>query len=64
LQASAGDALHLARVGDLDLPARRGEPIAHRDRAAHHLEAGIDLRPELEHEPRQPVLIGRHKPFA
>jgi hypothetical protein len=56
--------LDLARVGHLDLPAGAGEPIAHPHRPAHHLETGTHLRPQLEHEPRQPVLIGRHKTLA
>jgi integrase len=55
--------LDLARVGHLDLPAAAGEAIAHPHGPAHHLETGAHLRAELEHEPRQPVLVGRHEPL-
>src|SRR5215204_2103139 len=63
LASERRDVLDLARVG-LNVPARLGEPVAHPDRAAHHLQAGPHLGPQLEHEPREPVLVGRHEPLT
>jgi hypothetical protein len=45
LASERGDALDLARVCHLDLPARLGEPVANPDRPAHHLQASAHLGP-------------------
>ena len=58
------DVANLARVGHLDLPAGRGQPVADPDRAAHHLHTRPDLPAHRQHEPGQAVLVGRHHPLA
>jgi hypothetical protein len=58
------DVLDLARVGHLDPPTRAGESVAHPDRPAHHLQTRPHLRPQLDDETGQAVLVGRHEPLA
>jgi hypothetical protein len=48
------DVTNLAGMRDLHPPARRREPVAHPDRAAHHLHARLHLRAERQHQLGQP----------
>jgi hypothetical protein len=43
LRRQRRDRLHLARVGDLDLPAAGDQLVPHPKRAAHHLQTGLHL---------------------
>src|SRR6266511_4787695 len=52
--------LHLARIGDLDLPAAADELVPHPERAAHHLQARLHLIAQFEDEPGEPVAISRY----
>jgi hypothetical protein len=61
LAGQRGDIADLARVGDLHLPSRRGERVAHPDRAAHHLHHGPNVQTKYQHKPREAVLVGRHR---
>jgi len=57
------DPLHAPRVGDLDLPARRTEPVPDPHGAAHHLDARLHVGAEPQNEPGEPVLVRRREPF-
>jgi hypothetical protein len=62
LHASGRDVADLSPVRDLHLPARRLQPVADPDRAAHHLHACPHLDADREHQTREAVLVGRHHP--
>src|SRR5581483_5931876 len=49
--------LYLARLGDLDLPAARSEPVTDPDGTAHHLDAAAHVRAEPVHQLRESVLV-------
>jgi hypothetical protein len=55
--AEGRDRLHLARIGDLNLPAACDQLVAHPERAAHHLQARLHLIAQFEHESSEPVSI-------
>jgi hypothetical protein len=54
--------LHLAGLGDLDRPAVSSELIAHPGRAAHHLDAAANVRPETGDQPGKAVRVGGDRP--
>jgi hypothetical protein len=64
LRRQRRDRLHLARVGDLDLPAAADELVPHPERAAHHLQAGAHLIAQFEDEPGEAVPVSRDAALA
>ena len=64
LRRQRRDRLHLARIGDLHLPAARDELVAHPERAAHHLHARLHLIAQFEHEPSEPVPVSSDPALA
>jgi hypothetical protein len=57
LRRERRDCLYLARIGDLHLPAAGDELVPNPERAAHHLQAGLHLIAQFEHEPGEPVAV-------
>jgi len=56
--------LHLARISDLNLPAAGDELVAHPERAAHHLQAGLHLIAQFKDESSEPVPVSRDATLA
>jgi hypothetical protein len=62
VHARGAKALHLLRLGDLDLPTHELEPIAHQARPIHRLDRGADRRTQTLKalaQPSQTVNIRR-----
>ena len=55
------DRLDLARVRDLDDPARLLEAVTDPRSTAHHLQAAAHVRAQPRDQPRQAVLVGRDR---
>jgi hypothetical protein len=54
----------LRASANLDLPAAGDELIAHPERAAHHLQAGVHLIAQFKDEPSEPVPVSRDATLA